>query len=173
MNESEQDNGSHQVSEATDRKLRALGFDPGVPVFSITCNVQREQVQQALFESTYGSPIALPLSYTDPDETASPWELPMLVELVQALYTPFRIYPDDAPAGCHKYPSWYLRGFLHKSAFDPNPETIRMHVLFDVDPDEGDIETGILQLVRQPVEADPESPYFYGDHGPGQALRPG
>jgi hypothetical protein len=164
MTESEQADSARLATEETDRQLKDLGFDPGIPVFEMTGDIEREQIQQALFASTYRSPVTVPFTYTEPTgESCDTWAMPMLVELVQAVYKSFGVCIGDAPLGNHEHPDLYLRGWLSKSAFDPYPETIRMHALLRIEPDEGGIEHGILQIVRHPSGADPQSRLTFGD----------
>lgn len=92
----------------------------------------------------------------------------MVIELVQAVYRPFSINVGDTPVGCWEHPCLYLRGYLQKSAFDPYPETIRMHAFLDVEPDEGTIEGGTVQLVRHPSGADPQTLLTRIKRAPGQ-----
>lgn len=165
MADSEQTDDERTVVEALSQQLKALGFDPGTPVFEMSGTITMEQVQQALFASTYNKPVVVPFTYGDePSET---WSLPMVVELVQAIYEPFSISVGENPLGCWEHPCLYLRGYLQKSAFDPYPETIRMHAYLDVERDEGTIEGGTLQLVR-PSGADPQTPLVRIERAPGQ-----
>jgi len=171
MTESEQAPGSHEANEKTDKQLKQLGFDPGIPIFEMGGEINLEEVQRATFESTYSRPAVVPFIYRGSQNSGiENWALPMLVELVQAVYTPFTIRSTETPVGCWERPSWYLRGFLSKSAFDPYPETLRMHAYLDVNPDEGGIETGILQLVRNPSGADPQTRLVFGQLGPGEVV---
>jgi hypothetical protein len=174
MAESEQTDGRHEASEETDRQLKLLRFDPGIPVFEMRGDITLEQVQRALFESTYNKPVVVPFTYINTDPGSEPatdrWALPMLVEFAQAVYTPFSLRVGETPVGCWEHPCWYLRGFLGKSAFDPYPETLRMHVWLSVEPDEGGIETGIIQLVRHPSGADPHTRIVFSQFGPGEAA---
>jgi hypothetical protein len=171
MTESEQVDEPHEANEETDQQLKRLGFDPGIPIFEMGGEINLEEVQRATFESTYSRPAVVPFIYQgSQDGDIEKWALPMLVELAQAVYTPFSTHATETPTGCWEHPSWYLRGFLSKSAFDPYPETIRMHAFLAVEPDEGGIETGILQLVRHPSGADPQTHLVFGQLGPGQAA---
>lgn len=150
-------------------RFLGLGFVPGLPTYEIANptadepergRVTIEVLKQALFEGTYSKPIVLPLDYRPADELSQ--ALPMIVELAQADYAPLFLRGDNRPVGCFEHPSWYLRGYLHKSPFDATVETVRMHVYCDVDGDTGEIETITVQLVHQQTTAEPDAPLLLG-----------
>lgn len=149
------------------RNLTAFGFEPDIPTYVIHYmptgdepkpgTITVDMLKRALFESTYARPVVIPFVY-DPGEGLS-WELPMVVELAQALYIPAIREGREGPAlGCWEYPDWYLRGYLHKSPFDASVETTRMHVYITTDGGSEDLGTAIVQLAHFSTQAVTDTP---------------
>lgn len=147
----------HNEDEA---QLKSLGFTPGVPAHQFLntgkSRVTAKTIRRALF-SSYLNPVTVPLDLF-PDDVEHHCPLPMVVELAQRLFTPYRLRDmSEVPIGCWEHPDWYLRGYLFKSPFDELTETIRMHALLKGCV-EGGFEDGVVQLVRGTPSFDPDAP---------------
>jgi hypothetical protein len=159
--------------ELSDR-LKACGFDPGIPVDEITSvDFDLDHVKRALFDGTYQQPVQVTFR-SDKErlqETPIGVGLPMVVELVQAVYVPLEPHAGSGLFGCINTPDWYLGGFLYKSGYDPYPEIIRMHAYLEVDSssDGGStINSAIVQVVRHTTEADQSAPLVFSGKPPSE-----
>lgn len=157
---------SHQDSNPIlgDREVRLteLGFVPGQPVYEVdnltppegkpeVGPITVEMLKHALFESSYSKPLVVPLRHQGRGSVDLDQPLPMVVELAHAVYEPMRVRSDSRAVGCWEYPSWYLRGYLHKSPFDATAETIRMHVFLNTEAGTEVINEYFVQLVSEPT----------------------
>jgi hypothetical protein len=151
------------VWEEFSDKLKGMGFDPGIPVYEVTVPFTEKDIKAALFKSSYASPKIL--SFRIDHGGGDSWDVPMVVELVQAIYTPYRVGKVDRPLGCWPYPEWHIRGFLFKSPFDPYNEVIRVHALVQKNsPDE--LDMAYIQVVREPSDASSETRLEWGHGAP-------
>jgi hypothetical protein len=169
----QEDEDPGALSLSTSDELKAFGFDPGIPVYEIDdFDFDLDRVKQALFGSTYKNPVTLPFRFGRhiPGEPAPEVTLDMIVEMVQAFYPPnIPSLSMNKPISCMDAPEWYLRGYVYKSGFDPYPETIQMHVYIATGGGKGDqFNHALVQLVRQPSDADPSTLLVRGDGVPGQ-----
>jgi hypothetical protein len=162
--------------ELSDR-LKILGFEPGWPVMELSgFNFGIDRINEALMSSTYWRPSAVEFYYEqrvkDSDEDQK-WPLPMIPELIQALYEPFTPRLETLPVGCWDDPEWYIRGRLLRSGFDPHHGIDQMHVFIPhMETGEGHtIDICVVQLVRHHLpDADPTAPLAWLPKGtaPGQ-----
>ena len=157
---------SQLLSEEMSDRLKAFGFDPGIPVYEdARPRFDLGDVQRALFQSTYRSPITLPFFFGEGRDI----ELHMVVRWVQAYFEPYA--PDlrmRRPLGCYNEPEWYLRGFLYKSGFDVNPEVVPMHVYLTTDGGDPKLHAALVQVVAAASEADPSTRLTWGTGIPAQ-----
>jgi hypothetical protein len=166
----EQHLSASPLTEEQSNLFKALGFDPGIPVYDFSkIQFDCDRLKEALFDSTCQHPITLPFLEDDVDPTCPIGvDLAMVAELVQAYYAPHEPRLDGKPIGCWEEPEFYLRGFAYKSGFDPDPEVVRMHVYLRVRK-KGEFAGATVQIVRQPSGADPSTPLVYGNQGIRQA----
>jgi hypothetical protein len=156
-------------------RLKTLGFEPGIPVYLVEdVAFDLVRVRQALFESTYNSPITVVFQDSRDVMSEEPigHGLPMVVELMQAVYVPAEAHVGSGVLGCHNTPDWYVRGFLYKSGFDPYPEVIPMHAYLEIADQDGSgkvIECAHVQIVRPCSGVDRSAPLVYADGPPNDA----
>jgi hypothetical protein len=154
-------------------RLTELGFVPGLPVYEVqnltppegepaATPITVDMLKRALFESSYSQPLVVPLLHHDRGPVDLDQPLPMVVELAQAIYEPMRERRDSRAVGCWEYPSWYLRGYLHKSPFDASAETIRMHVFLNTEAGTKTINEYFVQLVPEPTTTCDDAPLLCG-----------
>jgi len=149
------------MATETSERLVGLGFDPGLPVYELEpVGFDLDNLKQALFGSTYREPVTVTFlsDKEDMQDTPLGFGVAVQVELVQLFFLPSEPHVGSGVVECHPEPQWYLRGFVFKSAFDPYPETIRVHARLDNDSPEIRIDKALVQFVRQPSGADPSTP---------------
>jgi hypothetical protein len=158
------------LSEELSNKLKLLGFDPSCPVYEISLDFEPSLLEEALFQSTYKKPILLPLEIIERTEHFPlDWDVPMVVESVQAVYLPYAVGVGETPTGCYERPEWFVRGFLYKSGFDPYLQVVRINLYCQTQAnDDGRFDLGFLQVVRNPSAVNPDTPLRWGYGAPGQ-----
>jgi hypothetical protein len=150
------------IDAETAKRLIGFGFDPGLPVYDLEPpGLTLDDLKRSLFESTYQAPVTVKFA-SGPNMPDGPLDsgVEVQVELVQLFFLPFE-QANAKGVGCHPEPQWYLRGFAYKSAFDPYPETIRVHAVLECASSEPRIDKAYLQLVREPSGADPSTPMVF------------
>lgn len=168
MTEGQTPADTRPLPEEISERLKGLGFEPGIPVHEIDkVDFDFGHVKDALFGSTYRQPITVTFRSDKEalEETPIGVGLPMVVELVQAIYVPLEPSVGSGHFGCTNVPDWYLRGFLYKSGYDPYSEIIRMHAYLELgsDPDEmSKIEVARVQVVRHRMSVDRSEPLVWG-----------
>jgi hypothetical protein len=110
------------------QSLLAAGFDPVAPVYDSHKGFDQDRIRNALFDSTFSTPVVVPFEYSEGPGTI-PIVLPMEVEMVQRLFVTYfgNVGEYDGKRFDDEDPRWYLRGLLAKSQLNPNGEVVRMH----------------------------------------------
>lgn len=142
-------------------KLKAAGFDPGVPYYVIEApdpnEIRVPVFKEALFESSYWEPKSVPLVHTAAEQIET--SIPFVPELMEARYQP-RILSQgqEDTFGCWDFPDWYTRGHLRRSGFGPQlPHfTVHLYIVLEAN-DAEEIQTIYVQLVAEPSGADPST----------------
>jgi hypothetical protein len=162
-------NGSQAIDRAVpsemSQQLKALGFDPGIPVYEIAgVSFPLGLVKSALFDSTYLNPTLLPLrSEREADaETPIGRGVNIVVEMVQAVYLPLEPHVGSGVFGCHEAPEWYVRGFLYMNPVGPGaPVCVHLYLTVDGGTDREKIEIAMVQFVHEPSKSDPGAELVY------------
>ena len=104
-----------------------MGFEPGEPVHEYTYCFSKEQLQEALFSSTYSTPV--PVYLTQDGRRDSPSELIAKIPIVVTCVAPrFMLIGDATDAtsvGGYDGPQWYVEGWVPKSGYDPVDSPVR------------------------------------------------
>ena len=126
--------------------FEAEAFFPAIEFSKVPFDLR--QVQRALFESTYRTPITLlfPKGYAHIREIAT--DITMTVELAHALYG---LNEDEEPsAECYDIPDWYLRGVAHFTGPTGEQEAAPVHVYLQIEEEDGSIGLSEVQVVIDP-----------------------
>ncbi len=154
---------SRELAKERSDKLKAAGFDPGVPYHQIAPRLGHPTPRVSLFldalkDSVYWRPRAIELVHRPGDIYES--LIPVVPELVEVLYKSrtFGLYPGELPFGCWDEPDWYVRGHLLRSSFGPQLPHFVVHLYLVLLPKQTDeVEQIYMQLVDQPSGADPRT----------------
>jgi hypothetical protein len=138
---------------AQDNKLKEFGFQPGETVYPFRpdTNLPRE-LGTALVGSTYDEPTVVHI------EVHEDLAFNVVVDMIRAVYEPYRFSTGDRPLGCWRRPNLYAEGWLMKSGFDPYPEIIHVRMYLDyLSAESGD---GYVQRVPDSYDSDDEIVLF-------------
>ncbi len=158
-----------QLDETLSERLKALGFDPGWPIYGhgdVYADLDLTKIRKALFESTYTSPHLVGLEAAFQTEDSDCAQLPMLLELVQLVYVP---EGGSKPLRLTEYPHYYLRGLLYRNNHDRQLDPVQLHAYIDAYTPE-DIRAVYIQAVPRPSGADAITPLQWADAPPGDLL---
>lgn len=160
MGADESEVGTRNLDEKFDSRLKALGFDPGKPVYEVAPTFDFDAVQHALFRSRYD---ALPTLLFVVGDTSA-YDIPVVVGLVQVSYLQQEVFLTERAIACWRQPDYYIRGFVQQSAFDVDRRPIVVHALVQMNSsdDKPTIDLVYLQIVREPTTASPDTPLRWG-----------
>lgn len=156
--------------------LKALQFDPGVPVYRATPDREfadfMESIQSELFAPGVTAPRGL--VFKRRDRRLGGWGLEVAIELLKVLRKPYHITPEGPiPMDLSGLanPDWYFRGLICDGpAFGPYKFVGRVHTYIPTDNlgvAHGWPEGMVIQVVTEPSNADPDTPLMWGIGLPG------
>jgi hypothetical protein len=126
--------------------FEAEAFFPVIEFTTVPFDLQ--QVQRALFESTYRKPITLLFPKERAHIRKIATDIAMTVELAHALY---ELNEDDEPsAECYDLPEWYLRGVAYFTGPTGEQEAAPAHVYLQIE------EGSVIGLSEVQVLIDPD-----------------
>jgi hypothetical protein len=155
------------VGESTAKRLKAFGFDSGIPVYDfVKIAFDIADVKRALFDSDFSNPVTLSFPGKNADATTPIGiDLAMEVELVRASYETYETEINGVGVNRYDSPEYYIRGYLYGAGGDRR--SIPMHVYLRVG-DRNEFDSATVQVVFRPSGANTSTPFVYGRGPLGQ-----
>lgn len=129
--------------------LKALGFEAGELVYFAMPKFTKEDLKDALFESTIREPLPLQAEL----RSAPSFDIYLVITLMRRVYARYAHLSVDRPSGRMNHPDWYLEGHVMKSMSDPLDDEMRFRAFIFTGSDGSPVK-GLLQSI--PDSPDPD-----------------
>lgn len=159
----------HCVEPELDFRLKVLQFDPGLPVYRATPDLEFDDFMNVIRSQLDTPNLCDPytLTFKRRDHRLGPWPILLAIEVIQIIRKPYRMTPEELiplNIGASVGSEWYFRGRVcwYK---DPYNTIGQLHAYIPTDTlgtAHGWPDGVIIQIVKEPSGADADTPITWG-----------